>query len=520
MEIKKYDKIYFINNILLVLFLAPVIYIFFKSFDKISENTLYILKKFLYTYSKNTLFILIPTIILSSIIGVFLAYFESFYDFRFRNFFKYVNVLAFCIPSYILGYIYYDIFSIYLYYNFKVSYSIANVYGAIIILSLAFYPYIYIFSRTFFKKIPSSIIDSSTILGKNKVETFFKILLPLSKPALLLSIMLVLIETINSYGLPSFFGIEVFSTGIYKLWVNNFDSQGTFLLSSLLLTFIFFIIFIISKFIGKSSNYKLEYNSNEYKRKKMSKIKEIIVTSLFFLIFIISFIIPVLYLIRWANLVYLDTNYSVLFTISKNSLFLASISSILVVLVSLFILEINRLKNIKIFSKIFLLSYGVPGTVISIALLSIFIGIDRIFFKDTLLISKSSIVLILAFIFRFSTISYNGIKSNITKIGNDFYETSLVLSKSKFKTFLHIELPMLKNSILSTMLLVFIEIIKELPITNINGRIETLAIRINTYAADENLAFISIPSIVLITICFIAISLYIKLEKRENYEIL
>ncbi len=520
MEIKKSYKVDFINNILLGIFIFPVIYIFFKSFGKISENTLYIIKTFLYTYTKNTLLILIPTVILSTIIGVFLAYFESFYNFKFRNFFKYANILAFCIPSYILGYIYYDIFTSYFYYHFKISYSIANIYGAIIILSLAFYPYIYIFTRSYFKKIPTNIIDSSTILGKSNFKTFFKILLPLSKPVLFLAIMLVMIETINSYGLPSFFGIEVFSTGIYKVWINNYDSKGSFLLSSILLLFIFIIIHIINKYIGKKSYYKLEHNSKDYKRKNLSLKNEIIVVSFYIIIFTLSFVIPLLYLLRWTTLVYLDTDYVAMYNISKNSILLASSASIIIVIISLIILEINRLKDNKVFSKLFLLSYSIPGSVISITLLSIFISIDRIFFEDTLIISKSALVLILAFIFRFSTISYNNIKSNINKIGNDFYETSLVLSKSRFKTFFLIDLPMLKNSIISSMLLIFIEVIKELPLTSINGRIETLAMRIDNYAADENLAFISIPSLLLILFCLIAISIYIHYEKREKNEIL
>lgn len=505
-----------INYILQALFISPVIYIFIGSFTKLNSVSKSILEQEILKDVVNSISIVLPTMILTIVIGVFLAYFESFYEFRFRKFFNYVNVLSFCIPNYILAYIYYDLFSSFLYYHFRVSYDISNIKGAIVLLSLSFYPYVYLFTRSYFKKIPSNIIHSSSLLGKSSLATFIHIVLPLAKPVIIFSSLLVMIETINAYGIFSYFGIQVFSTGLYKLWINTFDIKASFILSSFLIIFIFAIMYLVLKLIGKKSKYQLEFNSNEIERKKLKGFKKFLVLFVFFGIFTTSFVIPLLYLIRFSYYTYYDTNYIDLFKIGKNSVLLTSISSILIVLFNLLIVKTNRLKDKSFvsYSRIFILAYAIPGSIISITLTYIVISIDRTLFSR-LILSKSYLVLILAYLFRFSVISYSSISQGINKVGDNYYKASLLLGKSPLKSFLKIDIPLIKNSILSGFLLVFIEIIKELPLTNINGRVETLAIRIAHYSADEAISYIGLPSLILILISFVAmcIKMYIEREK-------
>ncbi|VWL85901.1 ABC transporter permease [Oceanivirga miroungae] len=503
-----------INLLLQGLFLSPLLYIFISSTKSLKDISWYILKNNMSEYILNTLLLVIIAMIVSLIIGTFLAYYEVMYKLKLSKLFKQINILAFCIPSYILGYIYYDFFSSFLYYHFNISYDITNIYVVGILLGISFYPYVYIFARSYLKKIPASIILSSYILGKSRLETFFKIVLPLLKKSLILAILLVFIETINSYGLVSFFGIQVFSTGIYKLYKTSYDLTGAYFISSILVLFLIILIRYIFKILKQDRKYVLEYSKIEYEVKKISKLEEILVSIITLIIFLISFLFPLIYLLRWAFYTYKLVDYEVLFKLSKNTFLISVVASFCIIIFTIFVLEINRLNEKKYFT-LFYISYAIPGIIVSISILNLFISLDNLISTKYLYITNLGASLILAYIFRFSVISYSNISSNISKIGKNYYYSSLLLAKSKLKTVFLIDIPMLLPSIISSFILLFIEIAKELPIAAINGRIETLAIRIDKYSADENISYVAIPSLIIILFCFVFTIIKNYLEEKN-----
>lgn len=509
-----------LSYILLGLVISPIIYIFLNIANKNSQYSNEIFEYLLKDYIINTFLILIPTVMIATFIGVMLAYFETFYEYRFSIFFKYANVMVFTIPSYILAYMYNDIFTGPIYNLFKINIDIANKKGAVIILALSFYPYVYLISSSYMKKISMNVLNSSKILGKNNFETFFKIILPLSRPAVITGSALVVMETLNAYGVPSYFGISVFATGIHNAWVNAYDLDGAIKLSAILVLFIFVFLFF-ERYFRNFKNYTIHGKIEEIKREKLIGIKQFLLLMFLFTLFCISFLIPFLYIIRLFKLSILYLNYSMMMELTKNTLYIVLISSMFIILVSLFLTNVLRLKKNKyrwIVGNISSIGYSIPGSVIAIGFLSMFISLDNFLIKhkitENILVVKSVIVVIFAYTTRFLSLAYNTLEASINKTGNVYHKASRVLGKSAFQTFFKVDLIMQKSAILSSFLLVSIEIIKELPLTSLLLVKNTLAIQIKNYALDEEMVLTAPLSLILIFISFVLLMLYNISENR------
>lgn len=513
MEVKKSE---IVSYMLLGLILSPIIYIFFNIFKENSEYSNQIFEYLVSEYIYNTFIVVIFVTLLATSIGIFLAYFETFYEYRFRIFFKYVNILAFSIPSYLLAYIYSDMFTGPIYYYFNINFDIANIKGMIVLLSFSFYPYVYLIARSYMKKISPNIIYVAKTLGKSNFEIFLTIILPISKVAIISAMMLVIMESVNSFGIANYFGIEVFSTGIYKAWINAYDLDAAIKLSAIIMICIFMIIFI-ERIYRNRFKYEFQYTNQPLKREKLSKIKEIIIVSAMFLIFSFSFLIPLIYIFR---LFYYSLEYIEILDISRytlNSIKITFLSSISIILVSLFILTVFRLKKNKyrwLISSISSLGYSIPGVVIAIGIISIVITLDKYFIKLNISLLNSIFVILIAYMSRFMSLAYNNIDAGMKKIGNNYHLSSRILGKNSFYTFLKIDLFMLKNVIASSFLLVSIEILKELPLANLILSDNTLAIQISNYAKDEDMVLAAPLSLIMILITFLLLVIYNFIEKR------
>lgn len=530
---KRCDAPLIFTFVCLALVIFPIIYIFFGIFNQTNESTEFLFKTQLKFYIKNSFIILFFTGIFTGIIGTFLAYFETFYKYKFKNFFKFTLILPFAIPSYLFGYIYVDFFSYsgwlvtFLRQNFdiRVHFDIMNIYGAIFVLTLAFYPYVYIILRGFLKRFPQNYIEASQNLGCTQVKTFFKVILPLSKPAIISGMTLCLMECLNAYGVPNYFGLHVFSTGIYKAWVGYGDLNAAIKLASILLFLVFFII-IVQKLLQKPYSITVT-KRQKIRAKKLSKKSEIAVVCLIFLFLLVALFLPLLHIFIWLYQSYSDINLISLFSLSKNTILLTTFSTMLIVVFSLFINESLRLKEGKIkeiatsFANI---GYSIPGSVVGISMLAIFINIDKsmqwlyrlLEVKATLFLTLSPLVLVFAYMIRFLSLGYMGIQNSLNQQGKKYYEASLSLGKGKLKTFFLVDLPMIKPAILSSFILVFIEIIKELPLSSLltPPNLKTLAFEMDRYASDEQLALSAAPAIVVVGISLALLVILNKLKDK------
>ena len=518
-------NIWYAASLLISLVVAAPILTVFSSFFETTGNYSLILKNtFLYDYIYNSLVLLIGVLFLTFIIGVGCAYLVSFYNFPGVNFFKWSLILSFAVPAYIYAYSLTAFFE-----NYGTAFSILKnlfgegnynshipkfdgMMGAIISISFSLFGYVYVLTRTSFHYQSQNLIELGKNLGFSKKKSFFKIILPSARPAIVAGLSLVAMETLSDFGSVSFFGISTFTTGIYNAWISFDDLTLANRLSFYLLIFILGL-FILENFSRKKAQYHTS-SKGGFKSKSvinLSGYKSFLAFSFCMLVFSISFLFPVLQMLYWTiifpkHLADLD-----LINLFSNTIILVILSSCLLIALAFISNYGNRVSKSKFLEALTTFSisgYAIPGIILAVAFITFISWFDSSILGQFEMNSIKPIFigsilgLVLVYFIRFYSLASNGIKSGYLKINYSIDEGAYLLGYSKFKTFKNIHVPYLKNSILLIGILLAIEIIKELPITLIMRpfNFETFATKAYIYASQDLLEAAAAPSLFLIII--------------------
>ena len=536
----RFFNIWFFFSLLISIFVIIPIITVFSSFFQETSNYYELLKNtFLVEYILNSSVLLICVLVLTFIIGTSSAYLVSFFEFPFSNFFKWALILSFAVPPYIYAYSLTAFFE-----NYGTAYSILkNIFGdgnynqnipkfdgmlgAILSISFSLFAYVYILARASFLYQSQNLIDLGKNLGFSKFKSFYKIALPAARPAIVAGLSLVAMETLAEFGAVDFFSINTLTTGIYNSWIAFDDLAFANRISFFLLLFIF-ALFILENLSRKNARY--HFNSRGgFKQKEKIKLrgnKSLLAFSLCFLIFFLSFLFPLFQMIYWTikfpeNLFDLQ-----IIELLMNTLYLVILSSFILILFSLISNYGNRVsknKILNIFSTLSISGYAIPGVILSIAFISFIAWFDNsiIKFLGFGSIKKvfigSILGLVLVYFVRFYSLAFNGIKSGYEKINISVDESAYLLGYSKRKTFMNIHIPFLRNSLLFIIILISLEIIRELPITLILRpfNFETFATTAYISASEDLLEAAAVPSLFLILIAAFFIIITSKYILRE-----
>ena len=528
-------NIWYISSFLISLFvIIPVVTVFFSYFENTSDYSELLKNTFLFEYISNSLILLLGVLIMTLIIGVTTAYLVSFYSFPFSNFFKWALILGFAVPPYIYAYSLTAFFE-----NYGTAYSIlkslfgdANynkhipkfdgMLGAILSISFSIYAYVYILTRASFYYQSNNLIELGKNLGFSKLKSLFKIIIPSARPAIVAGLSLVAMETLSDFGAVDFFSINTLTTAIYNSWLSFDDLAFSNQLSFYLLIFIFGL-FVIEKFSRRSAKYHSPLQGGFKTRKKIELygLNSFFAFLLCFIIFFLSFIFPISQMLYWTIIYpknFFDLN---IYDLILNTLLLVSLSSIILIIFSFISNYGNRVSKSKILNFLTTISisgYALPGIILAVAYITFVAWFDNtiISYFEIQSIKKifigSILGLILAYFVRFYSLSCNGIKSSYEKINKTLDETAYLAGYSKLKTFLNIHIPYLRSSIFFVIILISLEIIRELPITLILRpfNFETFATTAYIYASQDLLEAAAVPSLFLVLIA----SLFILLISR------
>ena len=350
--------------------------------------------------------------------------------------------------------------------------------------------------------------------------------MPISRPALVAGITLVIMETLADFGVASYLGINTLSVGIYKAWFGFDDLQSSARISVVLLIFTLSVI-LIEKYLRR--NKKENYTSVGQHADVNSLFNSKITFPVFFLCVIVflSFMVPIFWLITNISLQSFNTVNEVFFA-AFNSFKVAFIGAFAIISFAIFIIFTKRFFKINILSFIINFSkigYAAPGIVIAIGVISPLIFVDKqinqvfsYFEKDIgLILSGSIAILIFAYLVRFLSVAFNPIESGLEKISKKIDYAALNLGANKKTLLFKIHLPLIISSCLIAFLLIFIDILKELPITLILRpfNYNTLSVLTFEYASSEQLAQAALPAL-LITI--IGLLPLIFINKILNYK--
>lgn len=526
-------NIWYLSSFLISIFVAIPIITVFSSFFQTTGDYVSVLKNtFLLDYIYNSLILLTGVLTLTFIIGVGCAYLVSFYKFPGVNFFKWALILSFAVPAYIYAYSLTAFFE-----NYGTAFSILKnllgegnynahipkfdgMLGAIISISFSLFGYVYVLTRASFHYQSQNLLELGKNLGFSKQKSFFKIILPSARPAIVAGLSLVAMETLSDFGSVSFFGVSTLTTGIYNAWISFDDLTLANRLSSYLLIFILGL-FILENLSRKKAQYHTS-SKGGFKSKsviQLSGYKSITASLFCIVVFFLSFLFPVFQMLYWTIIFpkhLLDLNLIQLFSNTILLVFLACCVLIFLAFISNYGSRVSKSKFLDTLNTFSISGYAIPGIILAVAFITFisWLDLNMINYLGTESIKSifigSILGLVIIYFIRFYSLANNGIKSGYLKINYSIDESAYLLGYSKFKTFRNIHLPYLKNSVLLIGILLTIEIIKELPITLIMRpfNFETFATKAYIYASQDLLEAAAAPSLLLILIasCFILIT--------------
>ena len=513
--LKLENKAWIFSSLLLSFFiLVPILIVLSRIFIDKSETFIYLWKTLLLDYTLNTIYLVFLTSFFSLILGIIPAWVISIYQFPFRKFYDIILFLPLAIPTYIMAFTYSDILSFtgplqsFLRNNINSIYPLFNndylqieLLGIFLALSLS--PYIYSVSRVSFSMIGSSYLDISKNLGLSSFKTFWKIILPLSRPAIFAGLFLVIMEVLNEYGAVKYFGVNTFTTGIFRSWFSFGDINSAIQLSSVLILFVLIILILENLSVLKSKfNYKT--NSNLNNLISLSNYKSIFANVLCFFSFLISFLIPLVFIFINSLKSIDKVDLWNLFELTQNSLSISIISALIVVFLATFFEYCEKLSNnnlSKVINRFISLGYAIPGAVVALGLIIFVTGFND-YLKSKYVIGSFS-MMIYALVVRFLAVGKSPVKTSFEKQPESFNETGKIIGFYPLKLFQKIHLPININALIIAFIVCFVDLMKELPITLILRpfNFDTLATQTYEFAIEEMLMQSSIYSLTIVTIC-------------------
>ena len=536
-------NVWFLSSLLISIFVSIPILTVFSSFFEDTSNYYQILKDtFLFEYISNSFVLLFCVLIFTFLIGTGSAYLVSFFEFPLSNFFKWALILSFAVPPYIYAYSLTAFFE-----NYGTAFTILKnlfgdgnynnnipkfdgMFGAILSISFSLYAYVYILARASFLYQSQNLIDLGKNLGFSKFKSFYKIILPAARPAIVAGLSLVAMETLAEFGAVDFFSINTLTTGIYNSWITFDDLAFANRISSFLLLFIF-SLFIIENLSRKKAKYHFNTRGGLKQKEKIKLYgsRSFLAFTFCFSIFFLSFLFPLSQMLYWTIKFpenFFDVN---VINLLLNTLYLVTLSSLVLItfaLISNYGNRVSKNKTLNFLSTLSISGYAIPGVILAVAFITFIAWFDNNIIKSLGFLSIKKVFigsilgLVIVYFIRFYSLAFNGIKSGYEKINISVDESAYLLGYSKRKTFTNIHIPYLRNSLLFVVILVSLEIIRELPITLVLRpfNFETFATTAYISASEDMLEAAAVPSLFLILIAafFITISSNYILKERND----
>jgi iron(III) transport system permease protein len=406
--------------------------------------------------------------------------------------------------------------------------EIRSLGGAVCMLSLVLYPYVYLLVRIAFLEQSTAVLEASRSLGKTPWQTLFQVALPMARPAIVAGVSLALMETLADYGTVEYFGVSAFTTGIFRTWYGLGELNTAAQLAAVLLLFVFMLI-VLERWSRRRMRFHHQSIQREPSRIHLTGGRAVLAFTVAMGIFSLGFLIPAAQLSVWALGSWQGGSENFL-ALVVNSFGLAAIASLACLLLALLVGYGKRLHPGPVeesAARISSMGYAVPGTVIAVGVLIPFAWLDnsidslaRSWFDVStgLLLSGTLFALVFAYVVRFLSVSLQSVESGLAKIRPSIDESARSLGRSPVGVLRDIHLPMLRGSLLTALLLVFVDVLKELPTTLILRpfNFNTLAVRTYELASDERLAEAALPALAIVAIGLLPVILLTRSMSREN----
>jgi iron(III) transport system permease protein len=477
-------------------------------------------------YILNTLWLCLGVGLGVGLIGVATAWLTTMHQFPGQRIFEWALVLPMAMPAYVMAYVYTD----FLQFVGPVQTGLRDAFGwqhgdywfpdirtlpgAILMFVSVLYPYVYLLARSAFLERASGMLEAARTLGMGPWRAFFAVSLPLARPAIAAGIALALMETLADYGTVAYFAVNTFTTGIYRAWFSLGDRVAAAQLASMLLGFVLFLLMV-----ERISRGRARYNNTTGRNRPMagahlSGLNAVLAILVCSLPLVMGFVLPALLLLKMA-LAEGDAQFGERFImLARNSFVLASITALIGVLLALLLAYGARLSKTTLanaLNRLVGLGYAVPGAVIAVGVLIPVTRLDNWLagqwvhwfgYNPGLLLTGGIAALIYAYLVRVLGVALHTVESSLAKITPNMDDAARSMGLGQGETLCRVHMPMLRGSLLTAALLVFVDVMKELPATLVMRpfNFDTLATQAYTLASDERLAEASTASLAIVAV--------------------
>ena len=521
----------------------PILTIAFSVLEPPGENWQHLKDTVLQEYIVNSMLLTCGVGIGTLLIGVSTAWLTAMCSFPGKNLFVWLLLLPLAMPAYIVAYTYTGMFDFagpvqtmfrgwtgwsYRDYYFP---QIRSMGGAITILSLVLYPYVYLLGRSTFLEQSVGVMEVSRTLKCGPWTVFYKVALPLARPAIVAGLSLALMETLADYGTVAFFGLGVFTTGIFRTWFGLGDYSSAAKLASLLLFFVFALIILERLSRNKARYHNSSGKLTRFSEYRLKGLKAWVALASCAIPVFLGFFLPAAQLSLWAFETWSEMVDDRFFELARNSFLLGFGAALISVILALFLGYGKRIipgKATIASIRMASIGYAIPGTVVAVGIIIPFAWIDgRIdtFMQSSfgissgLIFSGTLIAVMFAYVVRLLAISLQTVESGLEIIKPSMDDAARSLGCRHHETLFKIHVPLLKSSMLTALMIVFVDVMKELPATLILRPFDfnTLAVRAFELASDERLADSSTAALTIVVVGLLPV---IYLSKTISHSLL
>ncbi|WP_203140791.1 ABC transporter permease [Marinobacter mangrovi] len=485
-------------------------------------------------YLSNTVQLMLGVSVLTLVIGVGTAWLVTMCQFPGRRFFEWALLLPFAVPAYVIAYVYTDLLD----YAGPVQSALREMFdwhdagdywfpairslpGAILMIGLVLYPYIYLLARAAFLEQSPSLFAVSRSLGQSALGTFFRVVLPIARPAIAVGLSLVLMETLNDFGTVDFFAVNTLTAGLFDTWMNLGNLGGAAQIASIMLAFVLILVTLERYSRRRQQQYAARDMRDPLHRFTLSRSRQAACVVACGLPLLLGFVVPAAVLGYYAVEYFAESWTDDFLANALNSLFLSAAAALTTLLIGLLLAYSRRLHDtpgMRVLMRLSSLGYAMPGAVLAVGVIVPLAAFDNwldlrmeqwLGWNTGLLLSGTAFAIIFAYTVRFLAVSAGSLESALQKITPSMDMAARSLGVPAGKTLLRVHLPMLKGTLLTAALVVFVDCMKELPATLILRpfNFETLATYVYQYASDEMLRQSGLPALVIVAAGIIPIVL-------------
>ena len=464
------------------------------------------------------------------VVGVATAWLTAMHDFPGRRFFEWALVLPLAMPAYVLAYVYTD----FLQFVGPLQTWLRDVFewrrgdywfpdvrstgGAVAMFVFVLYPYVYLLARTAFIERASGMLEAARTLGLGPWRSFLRVSLPLARPAVVAGAALALMETLADYGTVSYFGVQTFTTGIYRAWFSLGDRVAAAQLAASLLAFVILLLLLEQVSRGRARFHNTTVRNRPHAEHALKGGAAVVALASCALPLFVGFVLPAGLLLRLA-LTEGDARFGARFVhLAGNSFVLAGLTALIAVALALLLAYAGRLSKAGVrarlahlLNRLVGLGYSVPGSVIAVGVLIPVTRLDNwlagqwaLWFgaNPGLLLTGGIAALIYAYLVRFLSVALQSVSASLVKVTSNMDEAARSLGENQAGVLRRVHFPLLRSSLLSAGLLVFVDVMKELPATLVMRpfNFDTLATQAYTLASDERLAEASTASLAIVAV--------------------